>query len=58
MRDPQRIPLVLKELEEIWKENPDLRLGQLILNCFAHDFYYMEDVELISVIKKAYQDKI
>lgn len=32
MRDPQRIPLILKELEEIWKENPDLRLGPLTVD--------------------------
>lgn len=30
MRDPNRIPEILNELENIWKANPDFRLGQLI----------------------------
>lgn len=30
MRDKNRIPKILKELEQVWKENPDLRLGQII----------------------------
>ena len=30
MRDPNRIPEILKELEKIWSKYPDLRLGQLI----------------------------
>jgi len=31
MRDKNRIPKILKELERIWKANPDFRLGQLIV---------------------------
>lgn len=31
MRDPNRIPKILSELERIWNLNPDLRLGQLIV---------------------------
>ena len=30
MRDPNRIPEMIKVLEEFWKANPDYRLGQLI----------------------------
>lgn len=30
MRDVNRIPKILNELERIWKANPDFRLGQLI----------------------------
>lgn len=30
MRDIDRIPEILKELEKVWLENPDYRLGQLI----------------------------
>ena len=29
-RNPERIPLFLKELEEFWIVNPDLRFGQII----------------------------
>jgi uncharacterized protein YihD (DUF1040 family) len=32
MRDPARIPAVLARIESLWKENPDMRLGQLIAN--------------------------
>lgn len=32
MRDPARIDQVLALLEEVWRRDPDLRLGQLIYN--------------------------
>jgi len=32
MRDKSRIPKLLKLVEEVWTENPDFRLGQLIVN--------------------------
>ena len=35
MRDINRIDTILQQLGEIWKMNPDLRLGQLLLNCMA-----------------------
>lgn len=60
MRDPDRIPVVLKEIEKIWKKSPDLRLGQLLINAtmiepgVMTDFYYMEDENLIQTLKKVY----
>ena len=30
MRDPKRIKRILKMIEEVWVEMPDLRLGQLL----------------------------
>ena len=30
MRDPNRIPVMLEMLENIWERNPDMRFGQLI----------------------------
>lgn len=50
-RDPDRIDEVLEELEEYWKENPDLRLGQIIVNMsrlmrYDTDPFYIEDDEL------------
>lgn len=35
MRDPDRIPLVLKEIEKVWRLHPDWRLGQLVCNLAA-----------------------
>ena len=31
MRDPKRIDEMLEAISEVWKEHPDLRLGQLIM---------------------------
>lgn len=31
MRNPERIPEILKELEFLWKEYDDVRLGQLFI---------------------------
>jgi hypothetical protein len=35
MRDPNRIPLVLQEIERLWRLHPDWRLGQVICNLAA-----------------------
>ncbi len=32
MRDPKRIKIILKLLEEIWSQMPDQRFGQLLIN--------------------------
>ena len=32
MRNPDRIPQVLEEIEKLWRLHPDWRLGQLICN--------------------------
>jgi hypothetical protein len=55
MRDPKRIPKVLKEIEKIWKKHPDLRLGQLIGNHIEGLLvYYVEDENLIQILKEGY----
>jgi len=45
--------LILKELERLWDENPDLRLGQLINN--LGEVYYLEDENLIKRLKLIYK---
>lgn len=38
MRDPNRINIVIEALRAKWLANPDLRLGQLIINlCRKYD---------------------
>lgn len=39
---------MLKILGEAWKENPSLRLGQLLVNATGHtgDFFYVEDARV------------
>jgi len=32
MRDPKRIDEVLQRLGELWRQHPDMRLGQLVAN--------------------------
>jgi len=63
-RDPKRIPIILKRLENIWRRFPDLRLGQLIENVFpnrgiaghSESAYYLEDEEFIERIEKFYSN--
>lgn len=54
MRDPERIDGILKEIEEFWKKQPDMRLGQIIANCVRAydgrlncDPFYIEDYNLM-----------
>ena len=56
MRNPDRIPEVLKELEKFWEQVPDWRLGQVISN-FSYELmanndpFYMEDKDLLELLK-------
>ena len=57
MRDGKRIPEVLKELEKFWKQNPDLRLGQIIANLNYeimenNDLFYIEDTDLLELLRQ------
>jgi len=49
MRNPERIPKVLRELQKIWEKYPDWRLGQLIYNIPGLDPFFIEDYDLIEV---------
>lgn len=52
MRDPQRIDTILELVRQVWVEQPDLRLGQLIFNAARmrdpelKDIYNIEDAVL------------
>lgn len=56
MRNPKRIPKIMKELEEFWKQVPDWRLRQVISN-FSYELigdnnpFYMEDDNLLKALK-------
>ena len=49
MRNPERIPEVLRMLETAWKQSPDMRLGQIICSAgtlgdkYSVDPFYIED---------------
>ena len=59
-RDPKRIPVMLKALEEIWRMNTDMRLGQLIANATTHkhpsfvcsEIFYIEDDEMLQYLEE------
>ena len=49
------MPLILRELEKIWNENPDLRLGQLIMMATrpkgtCPEVFYIEDEDMLKGI--------
>lgn len=57
MRDPKRIEPFLQELARIWRANPDLRFGQLVLDLHALSgagamLFYTEDEELLNFMKE------
>lgn len=57
MRNPERIDEVLQAVELYWKENPDLRFMQLVLNAVAsvkRDPYYLEDPSFMELLRKVY----
>jgi hypothetical protein len=41
MRDSNRIPVIMGKIEQIWKQYPDMRFGQLVFNLYAA---YAQDV--------------
>lgn len=56
MRDPNRIERILNKIEAIWINEPDIRLGQMLVN-FApprlqNDIFYLEDDELEKELDK------
>lgn len=60
MRDPDRIDEVLAALEAYWKQNPDLRIGQIIENAAQEsqfdDAYHMEDNTVVRYLKRRTED--
>jgi len=55
MRDPARVQRILWLIKTIWEKNPDLRLCQLLGNCFGPgDHYYVEEDELEMRLRTTY----
>ena len=52
MRDINRIEPLLKEFEELWKQYPDLRFGQLVyILTYDKDLFNIEDDEMLKLIQ-------
>ncbi len=58
LRDKKRIDRVLKIIKRIWKDNPDLRLFQLLLNPYGPDelalLYNQEEDQIIARLIRFY----
>lgn len=46
---------VCDRLWALWCSQPEMRLGQLILNYYRTDFYMVEDGEFITYLEAFYQ---
>lgn len=54
MRDPDRIPEVLEKLGRLWKLDPDLRLGQIVMKLSAdanNSAFFIEDDRILGCIE-------
>ncbi len=61
MRDPSRIDKVLNRIKNTWQQNPDLRLGQMLV-AYADkenkNLFYIEDEDLAEVIEKGLKNDL
>ena len=58
IRDPDRIDAMLTDLAALWRRDPDMRLGQLVVNLVRPkaprpEVFYFEDTKLHKRIRKA-----
>ena len=57
MRDPNRIDGILEGIKKVWKENPEMRLGQLLCNVLRDPtLYYVEDEQLVRMLELYYKN--
>ena len=60
MRSPDRIDPFLERLGKVWKEFPDWRFGQLMVNIsrsMNQDMFFLEDDEMIEFIENYFKRK-
>ncbi len=62
MRDPKRIDDFCDRLKEVWKQVPDWRFGQLMLNALgdiqaqtSRDVFFIEDPEMIQRLEELFK---
>lgn len=60
-RDPNRIPVILGEIQKTWEKRSDLRFGQMMVNFYSYlnqkkiIMYGIEDDEFIIEFEKFYE---
>lgn len=57
MRDPRRIEQILQVIREIWEREPDLRLGQIVVNAIrpiepCPEIFAAEDGDLLEGLRE------
>jgi hypothetical protein len=60
MRDINRIDNFCNELAKYWKQVPDLRFGQLIINIFGScekDPWFYEEDEMLKVFENFFKEE-
>ena len=62
MRDPKRIDDFCDRLKEIWKQVPDWRFGQFIVNTMGEvsnrtkqDIFFLEEDEMIQTLEEMFK---
>ena len=61
MRDPKRIPIIIKKLEEAWLKFPDWRLGQLVSNLLGtgvQDVFFTDDEKWEEMLDRMNDTKV
>ncbi len=63
MRDPDRINTVLERIRYIWLQDPDLRLGQLLMAAVGpkdpcSELFYIEEKDLMKRLEEYSRRKI
>jgi hypothetical protein len=64
-RNPKRIAGMLKVLEEVWRDEPDCRLGQIIVSAailsggkvVCPEIFHLEDEDMLRGIKELAKGK-
>jgi uncharacterized protein YihD (DUF1040 family) len=53
MKNPNRIIRIMDKFSRLWRDNPDLRFCQLLLNITKHNsIFYLEDDKLEELLNK------
>ena len=60
MRDADRINFVLDKIRQLWLQNPDLRLGQLLIIAVepkkpCPELFYLEEKDLLRKLEEQLQ---
>jgi hypothetical protein len=50
-RDINHMNDLLDEIRYYWRQHPDMRLGQLIVNAVGDDPFYVSDEDLVQRLK-------